>query len=668
MTSLVAGVLCIAAVASTAAATQDDSVLAQQEQEAFQQAAALVSPSVVRIETVGGLDRLGRFLTASGPTTGVIVSEDGYIITSSFNFVSKPSSVIVVLPDERRLPAQIVASDQARMLTLLKVEATGLTPAQPVPKKSIQVGQWAIALGRTFESSFPNVSVGIVSALNRIWGKAIQTDAKVSPVNYGGPLIDIEGRVMGILVPLSPQGRSETAGVEWYDSGIGFAIPLEDVYAILPRLKKGEDLLPGRLGITLKATDLYAPEPKIDRVRYNSPAQKAGLKPGDRILKIDDQVIRRFVDVRQALGTKLAGDTIQITVRRGEKQIARTVTLVAELEPYQSAFLGILPERVSTPDSVLDRTPAGVPIRFVFPESPADRAGLQRGDVITHWEGRPTPDAAALLDAVSRARPGQTVKIRFRRPAEAAAADTEEAEVTLATIPDNIPDRLPAAPLPAVPADATAADQKAADTGQLLRTEPKTKREYWAYVPEDYTPQARYGLLIWIGPAATDMQKQIVRLWKPTCQTHGWLLLGIRPARGRNWTPEDVEIARTIVDAFREHYSVDAQRIVVHGYADGGRLATQLAFRHRELVRGLLLASSALSGTVPENRPEYRLQFLLACGDQDEAWPFVEQAVKMVRRMKFPCSVIRLKDQGRQYPGDETVRQMARWLDMLDRI
>jgi len=273
-----------------------------------------------------------------------------------------------------------------------------------------------------------------------------------------------------------------------------------------------------------------------------------------------------------------------------------------------------------------------------------------------------------LLDAVSRARPGQTVKIRFRRPAEAAAADTEEAEVTLATIPDNIPDRLPAAPLPAVPADATAADQKAADTGQLLRTEPKTKREYWAYVPEDYTPQARYGLLIWIGPAATDMQKQIVRLWKPTCQTHGWLLLGIRPARGRNWTPEDVEIARTIVDAFREHYSVDAQRIVVHGYADGGRLATQLAFRHRELVRGLLLASSALSGTVPENRPEYRLQFLLACGDQDEAWPFVEQAVKMVRRMKFPCSVIRLKDQGRQYPGDETVRQMARWLDMLDRI
>jgi len=71
--------------------------------------------------------------------------------------------------------------------------------------------------------------VGILSATNRIWGKAVQTDAKISPGNYGGPLIDIRGNVIGILVPLSPQGQGEVAGAEWYDSGIGFAVPLNDM-------------------------------------------------------------------------------------------------------------------------------------------------------------------------------------------------------------------------------------------------------------------------------------------------------------------------------------------------------------------------------------------------------------------------------------------------------
>src|SRR5438045_3720475 len=83
----------------------------------------------------------------------------------------------------------------------------------------------ALALGRTWASADapPSVSVGIISALDRIWGKAVQTDAKVSPVNYGGPLVDVQGRVQGILVPASPRGQDETAGHEWYDSGIGFA-------------------------------------------------------------------------------------------------------------------------------------------------------------------------------------------------------------------------------------------------------------------------------------------------------------------------------------------------------------------------------------------------------------------------------------------------------------
>ena len=96
----------------------------------------------------------------------------------------------------------------------LKVEPPQpLTVPELTPEKEVRIGQWSIAVGRTFELPQPNVSIGIVSAVRRMWGKAIQTDAKISPNNYGGPLVDLRGRVLGVLVPLSPQGTTAVAGV-----------------------------------------------------------------------------------------------------------------------------------------------------------------------------------------------------------------------------------------------------------------------------------------------------------------------------------------------------------------------------------------------------------------------------------------------------------------------
>ncbi|MFP6648785.1 MAG: trypsin-like peptidase domain-containing protein, partial [Pirellulaceae bacterium] len=195
------------------------------EQQAFRQAVAVASPSIVRIETIGGLEKVGQVLLGDGPTSGVVVSADGYILSSAFNFVRQPTSILVTTPSGKRAAAKIVARDHSRMLVLLKVNSQEPFPVAPLaPREELQVGQWAIAIGRTLSRETANISVGIISATNRIWGKAIQTDSKISPVNYGGALVDIEGRVAGILVPLSPQGQSsELAGTEWYDSGIGFA-------------------------------------------------------------------------------------------------------------------------------------------------------------------------------------------------------------------------------------------------------------------------------------------------------------------------------------------------------------------------------------------------------------------------------------------------------------
>ena len=191
-----------------------------------------IAPAVVHIETIGGLERTGHVLFGTGPTTGLIVDPDGYIISSAFNFFNKPASILVRLPDGSRKAARLLATDHSRMLALLKVETPRPLPVGEVlPQRAMRIGQWTIAVGRAFDADRPNLAVGILSATNRVWGKAIQTDAAVSPNNYGGPLIDLEGRVMGVLVPLSPQAETEVAGVDWYDSGIGFAVPAEQVRA-----------------------------------------------------------------------------------------------------------------------------------------------------------------------------------------------------------------------------------------------------------------------------------------------------------------------------------------------------------------------------------------------------------------------------------------------------
>src|SRR5262249_43484574 len=210
---------------SVAPAQAPDGDLEGQLQQSIKAAVARVAPSVVQIETSGGTDMVGSgqepFRRGTGPTTGLVVSSEGYIISSAFNFANKPSAIFVSIPGQHeRLVAKVVATDHTRMLTLLKVDAANLPVPVAAPKKDIKVGEWALALGRTWTSAegTPSVSIGIISALNRIWGKAIQTDAKISPVNYGGPLIDLQGRVMGVIVPASTRGQDEVAGVEWYDS------------------------------------------------------------------------------------------------------------------------------------------------------------------------------------------------------------------------------------------------------------------------------------------------------------------------------------------------------------------------------------------------------------------------------------------------------------------
>jgi serine protease Do len=337
-------------------------------QERFREVAAKLRPALVRIETVGGTqpgraisqdkpeethdgegpsprpkrtqnpfrdDAGSQFVIADGPTTGLVYSDDGYIVTSSFNFVREPALITVTLADGRRLAADLVARDQVRKVALLKVDSTNLPVPTWVGPGEIKVGQTAVALGLGFGTEEPSIHVGVVSALNRMRGNALQTDAKLSPANYGGPLCDINGRVLGICVPMA-QRPGELAGVEMYDSGVGFALPRYRLAPIVAELMTGKSFHRGWLGMVIdpRAKNSLV----ISNVADPSPVRSAGLQIGDTIMTIDGQPMRHFGHLMQALAMLPAGESVVVQVKRGEALFSASVTLA------RSDQLGSLPE------------------------------------------------------------------------------------------------------------------------------------------------------------------------------------------------------------------------------------------------------------------------------------------------------------------------------------
>lgn len=302
------------------------------EQTAFLAAVERAAPSVVRLETVGGDERAEGVAFGDGPASGLLLDAEGHVVSSQFNFLRRPDSILVRFPDGRRKPARLLATDHSRKLVLLKIELDDnekntLVPTEFAEQNSIRVGQWAIALGRAFDAEQPNVSVGIVSALSRIWGKALQTDAKTSPNNYGGPLIDIQGRVIGVITPLTPSGESAADALAWYDSGIGFAIPAADVLRSVERLKQGRDLHPGFLGVAFKGPNPSTSEAVLGACPPDSPAAKSGLKPGDRILSIDGRKTARAADVLAAVNRVYAGDKITVSAVHDGREFQAEIEL-----------------------------------------------------------------------------------------------------------------------------------------------------------------------------------------------------------------------------------------------------------------------------------------------------------------------------------------------------
>jgi S1-C subfamily serine protease/predicted esterase len=535
------------------------------------------------------------------------------------------------------------------------------------------------------------MSVGIISALDRIWGKAIQADGKISPVNYGGPLVDIRGRVQGILVPASPQGADATAGIEWYDSGIGFGIPLEDIRAVLPRLKKGENLKRGLLGITMRNPDYYGSAPIVGMVAAGSAAAKAGIQPGDQIVEIDGKRVERMAQILHLVGPKYEGDIVSVKVKRGGKEIAfNNFRLVGTLAAFAHPFLGIVPLR--------DDPELGVEVRYVYPKSPAEKAGLKAGDrimkfgvgknALTALDGRQKSGRDQLMDLLNTLQPNAEVRLEVVRkgqakPAVVTAKLDSLPDTKVSLVPQSLPETASAkkARLPRVHIDAKTGKvvrpkppklgDNEPDTGLLEKTDPSGQHKYNVLVPDDYDPDIAYGVVVWLHPAGKfdkDDIEEFQNTWEDICkEQHLIVVMPITKAK-RGWLANDSDWVVNATKAVMDTYTVDRQRVVAHGMAAGGQMAYHLGFHARDLFRGVATSGAVFTNPPKDNLASQRLSFFAVAGDKDPLVKAIGENLKKIRERKFPVVYREIKNMGAQYMLESTLKELVLWIDSLDRM
>ncbi len=620
-TAILCGLLFVFAWPFSACVFANPSILLQEE-KALQAAGDFAQSSVVRVETFGGREIVEDSAVPAGPSSGTIVDSEGWIITSLFQFRADPPAITVVLSNGERKSAKLVARDYARALALLKIDVSEpLKVANPSPRSTWKTGQWTIALGKTFDLVVASRSVGILSATDRIFGRAIQTDCKISPHNYGGPLIDLQGRVMGILAPIDPGIATEGEVQQWYDSGIGFAIPLDDILVRLPKLKNGEDIYIGKAGIRPKLNDDFRGPVELAGVAPGTPAAKAGLKPGDRILKVGSIDIRWPNHLRHALGVVDANNSVKITVEREGKPIEYECELVKELPVYRTPFIGVLADATYSG--------SGVMVQSLYKDGPAEKAGVQPGMIVQNIAGKAITTSSDL--------DRELAFVDYREPLKMTVVKSDKLpevrEVVLTTTPwpDDWVDRI----------GTKTADQGIAPDVKILKKIEKNNttgivpitmgdipNQVFAFVPPNYTPDVHHGLLVVMPEPGKVDRKQWTDRWEVFCREHRFIVAAVTSADPRTWQREELDVTKRTVQHLKNKYTIDSRRMVIGGMGAGGGPAFVLALQNRSLFRGVWLAESNLPRTLrpPQSEPMESPAMLLQ--GENPAYPKFVKAVK----------------------------------------
>jgi putative serine protease PepD len=280
------------------------------------------SPGVVSI--------LVRSSTGAGTGSGFVLDNDGYILTND-HVVEDAATVRVRFPEGGPVSAKLVGADPSTDLALLKVDPSAhkLTPLALGSSRRLKVGQAAIAIGSPFGLE-GTLTTGVVSAVGRSItapnnfpiDNVIQTDAAINPGNSGGPLLDASGRVVGV--------NAQIASTSGANDGVGFAIPIDTAKEVLPLLKEGKQIKRPYLGVST-STPETGTGALVAGVVQGGPADKAGIRLGDRIISIDGRTVEDSDDVASAVVPREPGDEVKIVLRRGGNE--RTVTVKLGTRP-----------------------------------------------------------------------------------------------------------------------------------------------------------------------------------------------------------------------------------------------------------------------------------------------------------------------------------------------
>ncbi|HLK35997.1 MAG TPA: trypsin-like peptidase domain-containing protein [Polyangiaceae bacterium] len=420
----------------TPAQVQASTAEARRLSEGFVAVADRASPSVVQIDITARdekADVLARFFgrssdepIARGMGSGVVFTPDGAILTNN-HVVEEALTINVRLRDGRYLPARLVGRDPATDLAVVKVEATGLTPAKFADSDAARVGEWVVAIGSPFGLGY-TVTAGVLSAKGRggLGMNAIedylQTDASINPGNSGGPLCNLQGEVLGINTMIVGRGQ-----------GIGFAVPSNMATRVGSQILKTGRVSRAWMGVAVQdltpelATAMHLSPGAgalVNNVAGDGPAFHANVRPGDVIASVAGRPVHDGHDlVRETLAHEV-GQSVPLEIIRGGQHYGASATLserpekpvepapaqqqavphpgmglvVRDLGPQQAAQMG-LPSRALP---VLTQ---------VTPGSSADRAGLKAGDVIVEANGTSDPSSAQVAEL---AKSGELV-LRVKR-------------------------------------------------------------------------------------------------------------------------------------------------------------------------------------------------------------------------------------------------------------
>jgi serine protease Do/serine protease DegQ len=330
----------------------------------------------------------------SGGSGIIIDAKKGYILTNH-HVIADAVDIQITLHDRRQLTAKMVGSDEGTDIALLQVEAKDLDALPIGDSNELRVGDYVFAVGSPFGLQ-KTVTSGIVSALSRSGGGIeeyedfIQTDAAINPGNSGGPLVNLKGELIGVNTAiLGPAGGNV---------GVGFAVPTSMVKGVIAQLQEFGEVRRGRIGVAISdITPEVAANLGIDRtegaligrVEKGTPADTAGVRAGDVAIEMDGRPLRGSQDLRNRIGMLTVGTTVDLTVlREGQKR-----NFKISIGKAATAQLAKLPDRQALEGASFSATGRGeangVKVTEVEQGSPAERSGLEVGDVITAVNRKP---------------------------------------------------------------------------------------------------------------------------------------------------------------------------------------------------------------------------------------------------------------------------------------